>query len=58
MIIIKRHVLKPETTQRNGRNETTEMAKMKPPKRAKRAKINEQVKKDDLYLAPTIDPHV
>ena len=39
------HVLKPETTKRNGRNETTETSETsetKPPKRPQRAKRNDR----------------
>ena len=36
------HVLKPETTKRNGRNETTETSETKPPKRAKRNHRNKR----------------
>ena len=43
---------RPKRNHRNERNETTETsetAETKPPKRPKRAKINEKVKKYDLY---------
>ena len=43
-----------ETTETTETSETSETAETKPPKRPKRAKINEKVKKYDLYLAPTI----
>ena len=48
------HVLKPETTKRKGRNETTETSEKTETSKNK----NEKVKKYDLYLAPTIDPRV
>ena len=60
------HVLKPETTKRNGRNETTETKppkrakppkrpkRAKPPKRPKRAKINGKVKKITALISVTL----
>ena len=62
---LRGHVLKPETTKRNGRNETTETtetsetAETKPPKRPKQAKINEKLKlKNTTFILHQLYPRV